>query len=45
MKRSLQIAALFVLAVLMFLAAGLHGGYFCVSPWTADEPEFYVPIK
>jgi hypothetical protein len=36
--RSLQIAVLFVLAALMFLASGLHGSYFCVSPWAADHP-------
>jgi hypothetical protein len=37
-RRSLQIAILFLLAVLMFLASGLRGSYFCVSPWAGDAP-------
>ena len=36
MKRVLQIAVLFLLAALMFLASGQHGSYFCVSPWAGD---------
>jgi hypothetical protein len=30
--------ALFLLAILMFLASGLHGSYFCVSPWAGGGP-------
>jgi hypothetical protein len=36
--KSLQIAVLFLLVTLMFLASGMHGSYFCVSPWTGDAP-------
>jgi hypothetical protein len=38
LRRSLQLALLFVLAALMFLASGLHGSYFCVSPWAGGGP-------
>jgi hypothetical protein len=38
MKRFLQIAALFLLAAIMFLASGQHGSYFCFSPWAGDTP-------
>jgi len=37
-KRWRDIALLIVLAALMFLASGLHGSYFCVSPWGGDGP-------
>jgi hypothetical protein len=30
--------ALFLLAILMFLASELHGSYFCVSPWAGGGP-------
>ncbi len=33
-----RLIALFVLAALMFLASGLHGSYFCVSPWAGGGP-------
>jgi hypothetical protein len=33
-----RILALFLLAILMFLASGLHGSYFCVSPWAGGGP-------
>jgi hypothetical protein len=33
-----RVIALFVLAALMFLASGLHGSYFCVSPWAGGGP-------
>ncbi|MBV9886786.1 MAG: hypothetical protein JO119_09590 [Acidobacteria bacterium] len=33
-----RIIALFILAALMFLASGLHGSYFCVSPWAGGGP-------
>jgi hypothetical protein len=33
-----RIVALFLLALLMFLASGLHGSYFCVSPWAGGGP-------
>ncbi len=34
----IRIIALFIFAVLMFLASGLHGSYFCVSPWAGSGP-------
>jgi hypothetical protein len=37
-KKILQLAILLFLAALMFLASGLHGSYFCVSPWAGDGP-------
>lgn len=37
-SRRIQLIALFVLATLMFLASGLHGSYFCVSPWAGQGP-------
>jgi hypothetical protein len=37
-RRFFQLAALFVLATLMFLASGLHGSYFCLSPWAGGGP-------
>jgi hypothetical protein len=37
-KKSLQLALLLFLVALMFLASGLHGSYFCVSPWAGDGP-------
>jgi hypothetical protein len=37
-KRTIRLAVLLVLAVLMFLASGRHGSYFCVSPWAGDGP-------
>jgi hypothetical protein len=33
-----RLVALLVLALLMFLASGLHGSYFCVSPWAGSGP-------
>jgi hypothetical protein len=37
-RHKFQLIALFVLAFLMFLASGLHGSYFCVSPWAGGGP-------
>jgi hypothetical protein len=37
-KKIIQLTILMVLAALMFLASGLHGSYFCVSPWAGDGP-------
>jgi hypothetical protein len=37
-RHKFQLIALFVLAFLMFLASGLHGSYFCVSPWAGSGP-------
>jgi hypothetical protein len=37
-KKIIQLAILMVLAALMFLASGLHGSYFCASPWAGDGP-------
>jgi hypothetical protein len=38
LRYKFRIIALFLLAILMFLASGLHGSYFCVSPWAGDGP-------
>ena len=38
LRYKFRILALFLLALLMFLASGLHGSYFCVSPWAGDAP-------
>jgi hypothetical protein len=38
LRYKFRIIALFVLAILMFLASGLHGSYFCVSPWAGSGP-------
>ena len=38
LRYKFRIIALFVLAILMFLASGLHGSYFCVSPWAGGGP-------
>jgi hypothetical protein len=35
-RRAFHLTMLLVLAVLMFLASGQHGSYFCVSPWAVD---------
>jgi hypothetical protein len=37
-RRTIRLTVLLVLAVLMFLASGQHGSYFCVSPWAGDGP-------
>jgi hypothetical protein len=37
-KRPITFGLLFILVVLMFLASGLHGSYFCVSPWAGAGP-------
>jgi hypothetical protein len=37
-KKIIHLAILMVLAALMFLASGVHGSYFCVSPWAGDGP-------
>jgi hypothetical protein len=37
-KRTIRLAVLLILALLMFLASGRHGSYFCVSPWAGDGP-------
>ena len=37
-RRTFHLTMLLVLAVLMFLASGQHGSYFCVSPWAVDGP-------
>jgi hypothetical protein len=37
-KRPITFGLLFILALLMFLASGLHGSYFCVSPWAGGGP-------
>ena len=37
-RHKFQLIALFVLAILMFLASGMHGSYFCVSPWAGGGP-------
>jgi hypothetical protein len=37
-RNKFQLIALFILAGLMFLASGLHGSYFCVSPWAGGDP-------
>jgi hypothetical protein len=42
-KKIIQLAILMVLAALMFLASGLHGSYFCVSPWAGDGPVSQSP--
>jgi hypothetical protein len=38
LRYKFRILALFLLALLMFLASGLHGSYFCVSPWAGGGP-------
>jgi hypothetical protein len=38
LRYKFRIVALFLLALLMFLASGLHGSYFCVSPWAGGGP-------
>ena len=38
LRDKFRIIALFLLAILMFLASGLHGSYFCVSPWAGGGP-------
>ena len=38
LRHKFRILALFLLAILMFLASGLHGSYFCVSPWAGGGP-------
>jgi hypothetical protein len=38
LRQKFRILALFLLALLMFLASGLHGSYFCVAPWTGGDP-------
>jgi hypothetical protein len=37
-NRAVHLAWLVVFAAWMFLASGLHGSYFCVSPWVEDRP-------
>jgi hypothetical protein len=37
-NRAVHLALLVVFAALMFLASGLHGSYFCVSPWVGERP-------
>src|SRR3984957_6877916 len=39
LRYKFRILALFLLAILMFLASGLHGSYFCVSPWAGGGRE------
>lgn len=37
-KRTVRFTMLLLLVALMFMASGLHGSYFCVSPWGGDGP-------
>jgi hypothetical protein len=37
-KHRTKTALLFLLVALMFLASGVRGSYFCVSPWSGDGP-------
>jgi hypothetical protein len=38
LRYKFRLIALFLLALLMFLASGLHDSYFCVSPWAGGGP-------
>jgi hypothetical protein len=37
-KKFFHLVILLVLVTMMFLASGLHGSYFCVSPWAGQGP-------
>jgi hypothetical protein len=38
LRSKFRMFALLLLALLMFLASGLHGSYFCISPWAGGGP-------